>query len=214
MSSHTAASTSAASPHLTAIASIIAPLTASLASESTVAAIIAPASTLTSTLAPASLTLVPAVIASIVAPLNASLASLASESTVSAIIAPASALSSPATALVHPWATSIAASSSSHAAPVWRVTGIGSRLLDLHLVSSNVTGALLNQLLCDTLLLEGYEAEVLVYWPPRNLTDGSEQTEVILDLVLAHPGVGELTHINLSGLDTCLLHRDTFILQQ
>ena len=167
MSSHTAASTSAASPHLTTIASIIAPLTSSLASESTVAA----------------------------------------------IIAPASSLSSPATALVHPWAASIAASSSSHAAPVWRVTGVGSHLLDLHLVSSNFTGALLNQLLCDTLHLEGYEAEVLVYWP-CNLKDSAELTEVILDLVLAHPGVGELTHVNLSRLDTCLLHSDTFILQQ
>ena len=46
MSSHTAASTSAASPHLTTIASVVAPLTASLASESTVAAIIAPATAL------------------------------------------------------------------------------------------------------------------------------------------------------------------------
>ena len=167
MSSHTAASTSAASPHLTTIASIIAPLTASLASKSTIAA----------------------------------------------VIAPASALSSPNTALVHPWAASVAASSSSHAAPVWRVTGVGSHLLDLHFVSTNIAGALLNQLLRNPLLFEGYVAEVLVNGPD-NLADGSKLTEVILDLVFAHPEVGELTHVNLSGLDTCLLHCDTFILQQ
>ena len=64
-------------------------------------------------------------------------APLASESTVAAIIAPA-------TALVHP-----------------RVTGIRSHLLDLHLVSSNVAGALLYQLPDNALILEGDEAEVL-----------------------------------------------------
>ena len=46
-------------------------------------------------------------------------------------------------------------------------------------MSPNVTGALLNQLLSNALLLKGYETEVLVYWP-CNLTDGAELTEVLV----------------------------------
>ena len=185
MSSHTAASTSAASPHLTAIASIVSPLTASLASTLT-------SPLLTSTLAPASLTLVSAAIASIVAPLTAS---LASESTVAAIIAPA-------TALVHP-----------------RVTGIRSHLLDLHLVSSNLTGSLLYQLPGNALLLEGDEAEVLgrvvfaLVYRPDDLSDGAELTKVVLDFIVGNPGTGEPAHVDFARLDVCLRDFDTFTLQ-
>ena len=217
------AATPTASPHLTATASATStsassgPGATSLASP-LLASALAPASSTSS--APASLTHVPAAIASIasiVAPLTSS---LASEPTVATIITPASALSSPATSLVHPGAASIASASSSHAAPVRRVTGVRGHLLDLHLLSSNVTGALLDKLLGNALLLEGDEAEVLgrvvfaLVNGPDDLTDGAELTEMLLDLVLANPRVGELTNVDLSGLDVCLLYCDTFTLQQ
>ena len=87
-------------------------------------------------------------------------------------------------------------------------------------MSSNITGALLNQLLGNALLLKGDEAEVLgrvifaLVNGPDNLANSAELTEVILDLVFAHPRVRELTHVNLTGLNICLLNCDTFTLQQ
>ena len=116
---------------------------------------------------------------------------MASESTVASILAPA-------TALVHP-----------------RVTGIRSHLLDLHLVSSNVTGSLLYQLPDNALILEGDEAEVLgrVGYRHDNLSDFAELTKVVLNFGLANPRVGEPAHADLARLDVCLRYCDTFTLQ-
>ena len=85
-------------------------------------------------------------------------------------------------------------------------------LLDLNLVSTNVTGALLNQLLGNALFLESDKAEVLgrvIFFPvygPDNLTDIAELTEVLLNLALSHPGVGKLTHVDFARLGVKLLY--------
>ena len=86
-------------------------------------------------------------------------------------------------------------------------------------MSTNVAGALLNQLLGTALLLEGDETEVLgcvvfaLVYGPDDLANAAELTEMLLDLVLANTRVGELTHIDLAGLDVRLLNCDTFTLE-
>ena len=86
-------------------------------------------------------------------------------------------------------------------------------------MATNITGALLNQLLSDALLLEGDETKVLrcvvfalVYWSD-DLGDAAILTEMLLYLILSDPRVGELPHIDLTRLDVRLLYCDTFPLK-
>lgn len=86
-------------------------------------------------------------------------------------------------------------------------------------MSTNVTRALLNQLLGNPLLLECDKTEVLggvvlaLVYRPDDLTDSAVLTKMLLDLVLANPGVGELAYIDLSWLNVSLLNCDTFPLK-
>ena len=86
-------------------------------------------------------------------------------------------------------------------------------------MSANVAGALFDKLLGNALFLKGDETEVLgcvvfaLVDRPDDLANVAELAEMLLDLVLANTGIGELTNIDLAGLDIRLLNCDTFTLE-
>ena len=99
------------------------------------------------------------------------------------------------------------------------VTGIGSDLLDLHLVTIDGAASLLNQLLGDSLSLKCDKTKVLGLIV-LHLVNGSDDlgnvtklTEVFLDLVFTNTRVWQLSDVHFAWFDVSFLDSNSLTLE-
>merc|ERR1719195_525717 len=109
---------------------------------------------------------------------------------------------------------SSSASSHSPTPSLSRISGVGSHLLNLHLMTIYNSTSFIDQFLGDSFSLKSNETEVLGFIVLRlvdwsdNLCNCSKLTEVVLDVLLVASCLRQLTNIALPLLDISLLYSD------